>query len=247
MKALKIILLIAVSLTLNLNIHSQEKSTTPERTPELEAAKQTEKIQKELQLNQEQAKQVHEINLKYARERQISNSRTEALERIKNKDTDLKRILKPEQYEQLKNKKYENSSYSSPDLRRTNPVTSSDSRNSNQSPTYRTGGVIRQQNTNSSTRQSGAYNRSTTTNPALNTRNSTQNSTSERTGTTTYQNSRMGTSSNSTTTNSHSTSTSTIRSSSGNNGTSRSSENSGNSSRSSSSSRSNSTTNQDRR
>jgi Spy/CpxP family protein refolding chaperone len=52
-------------------------------------------MQQELNLTTEQTQQVHEINLKYARERQVSNSRTEALQRIKNKEQDLRRVLKP--------------------------------------------------------------------------------------------------------------------------------------------------------
>ena len=58
-------------------------------TPEQEAIKQTEKLQSELKLTDEQAKIVYEINLRYARERQLSNSRSQAMERIRNKNEEI--------------------------------------------------------------------------------------------------------------------------------------------------------------
>jgi hypothetical protein len=88
-------------------MYSQENSAIPKRTPEQEASKQTEKLQQELNLNQEQANHVYEINLRYARERQISNKRSEALERMKNKNAEIKQILSPEQNDRLQSKRYE--------------------------------------------------------------------------------------------------------------------------------------------
>jgi len=60
-----------------------------------------------LNLNQEQANHIYEINLRYARERQISNKRSEALERMKNKNAEIKQILSPEQNDRLLSKRYE--------------------------------------------------------------------------------------------------------------------------------------------
>lgn len=126
-------------------VAGQENTNTPERTPEQEAARQTEKMQQELNLTPEQVQQVHEINLKYARERQVSNSRTEALQRIKNKEQDLRRVLKPDQYNTLQNKQYERST-PNPAIRRTSPANSNSYREQNTEPTYRTGPRVRQPN-----------------------------------------------------------------------------------------------------
>lgn len=114
MKFLKLILLSFLLLQLNIIAYGQENTAMPERSPEQEAVKQTEKLQSELQLNSDQLKQVHEINLKYARERQNSNSRSDALKRIKDKDEDLQRVLNTEQYNRLQHKRYDRSSFQSP-------------------------------------------------------------------------------------------------------------------------------------
>lgn len=78
-----------------------------QRTPEQEAANQTEKMQKELNLSSEQTKAVYEIQLKYAKERQNSNSRSDALQRVKNKRSELKKVLQKDQFDQLQNKRLE--------------------------------------------------------------------------------------------------------------------------------------------
>jgi hypothetical protein len=118
MKILKTIFLsLSISL-LTIQTYGQDNNSTPERTPEQEAVKQTEKLQNELRLSTQQAKQVHEINLKYARERQNSNSRSEALQRLKKKYDDLKQVLSIDQYSRLQNKQYERSSFQSPESNR---------------------------------------------------------------------------------------------------------------------------------
>ncbi len=114
MKFLKIILLSFLLMQLNFFVYSQENTAMPERSPEQEAVKQTEKLQSDLQLSSDQLKRVHEINLKYARERQSSNSRSDALKRIKEKDEDLQRVLNAEQYNRLQHKRYDRSSFQSP-------------------------------------------------------------------------------------------------------------------------------------
>jgi len=78
MKTVKLILFFFV-LILKLPAFSQDKTVVLQRTPEQEAVKQTEKLQQELSLTAEQAKQIYEINLRYARERLISSKRSEGL------------------------------------------------------------------------------------------------------------------------------------------------------------------------
>ena len=93
MKFFKFVSIVLFLLTMILPIYSQENSVVPKRTPEQEAAKQTEKLQQELNLNQAQTNHIYEINLRYARERQISNKRSEALERMRNKNAEIKQVL----------------------------------------------------------------------------------------------------------------------------------------------------------
>jgi hypothetical protein len=107
MKIFKFVLLLVLLLILDIPIYCQENPVVPKRTPEQEASKQTEKLQQELNLNQEQAKQVYEINLRYAHERQISNKRSEAMERMKNKNAAIEQVLSPEQNNRLQSKRYE--------------------------------------------------------------------------------------------------------------------------------------------
>ncbi len=93
-------------------LHPIKAQDTPtgSRTPEQEAAKQTEKYQKELKLTEQQAKLIYEINLKYARERQQSNNRTEAVSRIRKKSEEIKRVLSEKQNDDLQNKRLETQS-----------------------------------------------------------------------------------------------------------------------------------------
>ena len=86
---------------------TQDPAPAPVRTPEQEAALQTQKMQNELNLNKEQLQSIYEINLKHARERQVSNSRSKALERSRNKNSEIRQVLTPEQYNRLQDKRYE--------------------------------------------------------------------------------------------------------------------------------------------
>ena len=106
---MKIIRLVSLFCFLILNSvgFGQENSGIPQRTPEQEAQKQTEKLQQELNLTAEQSKQIYEINLRYARERQISKKRSEAVERMKNKNSEIQQILSNDQNEKLQSKRYE--------------------------------------------------------------------------------------------------------------------------------------------
>lgn len=99
--------LLLFSFMLNANDLAQNNPATPTRTPEQEAVMQTQKMQQELNLDKEQTQAIYEINLRHARERQVSNSRSQALERVKNKDAEVKQVLTRDQYNRLQEKKYD--------------------------------------------------------------------------------------------------------------------------------------------
>jgi Spy/CpxP family protein refolding chaperone len=124
MKPLKFVFAI-LSFLMAFSVFSQENQTTIRRTPEQEAIKQTEKLQQELNINSEQAKQLYEINLKYARERQISNKRSEAVERMKTKNAEIQQVLTPEQNYKLQSKRYERTTIESGTVIQNRPVNSS--------------------------------------------------------------------------------------------------------------------------
>ena len=73
------------------------------RVLEIEASKQTEKLQKELNLTDEQTSKIYEINLKYARERKSTNRRTDAVNLIKSKNNEIEKVLTPRQVNDLRN------------------------------------------------------------------------------------------------------------------------------------------------
>jgi len=122
MKIIKNIFWVLSLMCLVLPIYSQDNASVPERTPEQEASRQTEKLQQELNLTQEQSRKVYEINVRYERQRQISNSRSEAMERIKNKNADMQKVLTEEQNNRLQNKRYERTTIDIPSSIR-NPQT----------------------------------------------------------------------------------------------------------------------------
>lgn len=130
MKIFKLVSIVIFFLVLDLPVYSQENPVIPKRTPEQEAAKQTEKLQQELDLNQDQAKEIYEINLRYARERQISNKRSEAMERMKNKNADIEHVLSPEQNNRLQTKRYERTYLDSNTSNRNQSTNSSNFRSS---------------------------------------------------------------------------------------------------------------------
>lgn len=130
MKAVIIVLFFLV-LIIKLPIYSQDNAVLPQRTPEQEAVKQTEKLQQELNLSSEQAKQIYDINLRYARERLISNKRSEGLERAKNKNAEVQRILTAEQNERLQSKRFERTSIERQIIDRNQQVNSSGFRSNN--------------------------------------------------------------------------------------------------------------------
>lgn len=98
-------LLLFVILSMSLII--AQSNSTPTRTPEQEATIQTERMQQDLELSEEQVQRIYEINLQHARQRKVATSRSEALLRVKNKDTQLKQVLSPEQFDRMQDKRYE--------------------------------------------------------------------------------------------------------------------------------------------
>ena len=129
MKTVKIVLFLLV-LTLRFPIYSQDNTVVPQRTPEQEAIRQTEKLQQELNLNSTQARQIYDINLRYARERLISNKRSVGLERAKNKNAEIQQVLNPEQNDRLQTKRYERTSIENQNINRNQPVNSAGFRSS---------------------------------------------------------------------------------------------------------------------
>jgi len=113
MKTLKIVLVI-LFFTIACSGYSQDNNVVLKRTPEQEAMKQTEKLQQELNLTPEQIKQLYDINLKYEKERQISNKRSEAVERMKNKNAEIQQVLTAEQNERLQTKRYQRTNSETP-------------------------------------------------------------------------------------------------------------------------------------
>ncbi len=77
-----------------------------QRTPEQEAAKQTEMMKRDLALLPEQVDTIYALNLKYALLRRTSHSREEWATYLKQKDIDLQSILTAEQYEEHLQRKH---------------------------------------------------------------------------------------------------------------------------------------------
>lgn len=91
---------------------AQNDVCRPARTPEEEAQKQTQMLQRELSLTDAQCDTVYKIHLKYATMRQISNTRAESLERMNAMTAELLNVLTKAQRDAFLNKQV------SPDPRR---------------------------------------------------------------------------------------------------------------------------------
>ncbi len=104
MKNILLILLMAMSSVL---VMAQNDESRPSRTPEEEALKQTEMLSRELALSEQQRDTVYRIHLKYARLRQVSNTRAEGLARLNAMTKELLAVMTPEQQEAFLNKQIE--------------------------------------------------------------------------------------------------------------------------------------------
>ena len=181
----KIIFILLLTISAPVFVAAQSMSIS-DRTPEQEAAKQTEKLQKELNLSAEQTNKIYEINLRYARARQQSGRRSDAMERIKNKDNEIKRELSPNQYNQLTTKRMEVQSVEVGEkvrYTRTNPqnrIETNRSRRQSSESEINTGRSSRQTNRNELMRGfTNERQRQSTTNRSNNQSNSVRSSDSE--------------------------------------------------------------------
>ena len=104
MKNILLVLLLTVS---SVVVMAQNDDFRPSRTPEEEALKQTEMLSRELTLSEQQRDTVYKIHLKYAIQRQISNTRAEGLARLNAMTQELLAVMTPEQREAFLNKQIE--------------------------------------------------------------------------------------------------------------------------------------------
>lgn len=87
---------------------SDSSSGPPRRTPAEIARKQTEMLVRDLEIKDSlQIDTIYRIHLRYARLRQVSNTRAEHLERVQQMYNELRQVLTTEQYEQFMNQQLE--------------------------------------------------------------------------------------------------------------------------------------------
>ena len=87
---------------------SESSPCTPQRTPEEIARKQTEMLVRDLNIKDSmQIDTIFRIHLRYARLRQVSNTRAEHLERVQQMYTELRQVLTQEQYDRFMNQQLE--------------------------------------------------------------------------------------------------------------------------------------------
>lgn len=86
---------------------SAQEYVRPHRTPEEEAEKFTEMLQRELELDSAQRDTIYKINLKYARLRRMSNTRAENLDRMNRLTTELQGVLTAKQFNAFMNRQVE--------------------------------------------------------------------------------------------------------------------------------------------
>ena len=83
---------------------AQEQNVRPQRTPEEEASKQTERLVRELGIKDSvRIDTIYRMHLKYARIRQKGLTRAENMERMQSIYNELKRLLTPDEFERFMN------------------------------------------------------------------------------------------------------------------------------------------------
>ncbi len=83
---------------------AQEQQVRPQRTPEEEASKQTERLVRELGIKDSvRIDTIYRMHLKYARIRQKGLTRAENMERMQSIYNELKRLLTPDEFERFMN------------------------------------------------------------------------------------------------------------------------------------------------
>ena len=120
---MKKILFLFLLLLFAQNFISGQSNDVPQRTPEHEASRQTERMQVDLNLTQEQVDLIYDINLRYERERLLSDARYDVVERIKKKNEDIKKVLTEEQYKKMQNMRNRFSPSDSPEKKIENKKT----------------------------------------------------------------------------------------------------------------------------
>lgn len=99
----KFIFLLIFTVCAVVPIFAQDDEPRPVRQPEEVAMKQTQMLSRELGLTPEQQDTIYRIHLRYARLRQVSNTRQEAIERMNNMIKELLLVLTPQQREAFLN------------------------------------------------------------------------------------------------------------------------------------------------
>ena len=83
---------------------AQEQTVRPQRTPEEEASKQTERLVRELGIKDSvRIDTIYKMHLKYAQIRQKGLSRAENMERMQSIYNELKQLLTPDEFERFMN------------------------------------------------------------------------------------------------------------------------------------------------
>ena len=83
---------------------AQEQNVRPQRTPEEEASKQTERLVRELGIKDSvRIDTIYRMHLKYARIRQKGLTRAENMERMQTIYNELKQLLTPDEFERFMN------------------------------------------------------------------------------------------------------------------------------------------------
>lgn len=85
-------------------VAAQEQTVRPQRTPEEEASKQTERLVRELGIRDSvRIDTIYKMHLKYAQIRQKGLSRAENMERMQSIYNELKQLLTPDEFERFMN------------------------------------------------------------------------------------------------------------------------------------------------
>ena len=83
---------------------AQEQNVRPQRTPEEEASKQTERLVRELGIKDSvRIDTIYRMHLKYARIRQKGLTRAENMDRMQSIYNELKQLLTPDEFERFMN------------------------------------------------------------------------------------------------------------------------------------------------
>ena len=83
---------------------AQEQHVRPQRTPEEEASKQTERLVRELGIKDSvRIDTIYRMHLKYARIRQKGLTRAENMDRMQSIYNELKQLLTPDEFERFMN------------------------------------------------------------------------------------------------------------------------------------------------